>query len=66
MPIRINADLPAKKILEHENIFVMDETRAIHQDLRPIKIGYSSIENHYHEPDAYQTGNGASAFKESF
>ena len=38
MPIRINADLPAKKILEHENIFVMDEYRAAHQDIRPISI----------------------------
>ncbi len=38
MPIRINADLPAKKILEHENIFVMDFERAMKQDIRPLKI----------------------------
>lgn len=38
MPIKIQSDLPAKGILEQENIFVMDENRAMHQDIRPIKI----------------------------
>ena len=38
MPIKIQSDLPVKEILEKENIFVMDETRAIHQDIRPIQI----------------------------
>ena len=38
MPIKIQGDLPVKEILEHENIFVMDEHRAIHQDIRPIRI----------------------------
>ena len=38
MPIRINNDLPAKKILEDENIFVMDMNRAMKQDIRPLKI----------------------------
>lgn len=38
MPIRVQNDLPAKKILENENIFVMDESRAISQDIRPLKI----------------------------
>lgn len=38
MPIKIQSDLPVKEILEKENIFVMDEHRAIHQDIRPIKI----------------------------
>lgn len=38
MPIRINNDLPAKKILEDENIFVMDMNRAMMQDIRPLKI----------------------------
>lgn len=38
MPIRIQNDLPAKEILENENIFVMDEDRAIHQDIRPLKV----------------------------
>ena len=35
MPIRIQSDLPAKEILEKENIFVMDENRAMHQDILP-------------------------------
>ncbi len=38
MPIRTQKDLPAKEILERENIFVMDEKRAMHQDIRPISI----------------------------
>lgn len=38
MPIRTQSDLPAKGILENENIFVMDETRAINQEIRPLKI----------------------------
>ena len=31
MPIRVQNDLPVKEILEQENIFVMDEHRAMHQ-----------------------------------
>lgn len=38
MPIRIDNDLPVKKILEQENIFVMDENRALSQDIRPLDI----------------------------
>lgn len=38
MPIRIQNDLPAKAILESENIFVMDEKRANTQDIRPLQI----------------------------
>lgn len=38
MPIRIQNDLPAKAILEAENIFVMDEKRANTQDIRPLQI----------------------------
>lgn len=38
MPIRIQNDLPAKAILEKENIFVMDESRAMSQDIRPLQI----------------------------
>ena len=38
MPIKIQADLPVRGILERENIFVMDEFRAVHQDIRPIEI----------------------------
>ena len=38
MPIKTQSDLPAKEILENENIFVMDETRAVHQDIRPLQV----------------------------
>lgn len=38
MPIRTQRDLPAYSILEKENIFVMDEDRAMHQDIRPLEI----------------------------
>ena len=38
MPIKINDKLPAKESLENENIFVMTETRAKTQDIRPLKI----------------------------
>lgn len=38
MPIRIDNDLPVKKVLEQENIFVMDEHRAMTQDIRPLDI----------------------------
>ena len=38
MPIKIPNELPAVKTLENENIFVMTETRAIKQDIRPLKI----------------------------
>lgn len=43
MPIRVQNDLPAKEILEKENIFVMDEHRAVHQDIRPIRIGILNL-----------------------
>ena len=38
MPIRIPEALPANEILESENIFVMNEKRAMHQDIRPLNI----------------------------
>ena len=38
MPIRTQNDLPAKAVLENENIFVMDEDRAMSQDIRPLEI----------------------------
>ena len=43
MPIKVQNDLPAKEILENENIFVMDETRSIHQDVRPLEIGILNL-----------------------
>ena len=38
MPIKIQSDSPAKAELEEENIFVMDENRAISQNIRPLEI----------------------------
>ena len=38
MPIRIPNDLPAVKTLNDENIFVMTDTRATSQDIRPLRI----------------------------
>lgn len=38
MPIKVQNALPAKEILENENIFVMDENRAMHQDIRPLQV----------------------------
>lgn len=38
MPIRIQNDLPARAVLEDENIFVMDENRALSQDIRPLEV----------------------------
>ena len=43
MPIKIQSDLPAKEILENENIFVMDDTRAMHQDIRPLKVAILNV-----------------------
>ena len=38
MPIRIPDSLPATTVLEGENIFVMTEHRALHQDIRPLNL----------------------------
>jgi len=38
MPIKIPDSLPARATLEKENIFVMTERRAMHQDIRPLKL----------------------------
>jgi len=38
MPIKIPDSLPATAVLEGENIFVMTEYRAMHQDIRPLKV----------------------------
>ena len=38
MPIKIDNQLPARHSLELENIFIMTESRALTQDIRPLKI----------------------------
>lgn len=43
MPIRIQSDLPARAVLEKENIFVMTEKRASTQDIRPLKIAIVNL-----------------------
>ena len=43
MPIKIPVGLPATQALIRENIFVMDEQRAIHQDIRPMKIAIINL-----------------------
>ena len=43
MPIKIPDNLPASEILNNENIFVMDEARAFHQDIRPLRIAIFNL-----------------------
>ena len=43
MPIKTQNDLPAKEILEKENVFVMDENRAVHQNIRQLEIAIVNL-----------------------
>ena len=43
MPIKIPEMLPAREILQSENIFVMGEERALHQDIRPLQIAVLNL-----------------------
>ena len=43
MPIKIPDNLPARETLQNENIFVMDENRAYHQDIRPLRIAIVNL-----------------------
>lgn len=43
MPIKIPSNLPAKQVLEEENIFVMDDKRALKQDIRPLQIAILNL-----------------------
>ncbi|MCI8668071.1 MAG: homoserine O-succinyltransferase [Lachnospiraceae bacterium] len=51
MPIKVKGDLPAKAVIEQENIFIMDETRAIRQDIRPLKIAILNLMPLKHETE---------------
>lgn len=51
MPIKVQSDLPAKAVIESENIFIMDENRAIGQDIRPLKIGILNLMPLKHETE---------------
>ena len=43
MPVIIPETLPAKRVLERENIFVMGENRALHQEIRPLKLAILNL-----------------------
>ena len=43
MPIKVQNDLPARQVVIDENIFVMDENRAMSQDIRPLKIAILNL-----------------------
>jgi homoserine O-succinyltransferase/O-acetyltransferase len=43
MPVKIPNTLPARATLERENIFVMDEERANHQDIRPLRVAILNL-----------------------
>lgn len=43
MPVNIPHALPARKTLESENVFVMTDTRASHQDIRPLRIAIVNL-----------------------
>ena len=43
MPVLIPYDLPAKEILNKEKIFVMNETRAQTQDIRPLRVAIINL-----------------------
>ncbi len=43
MPVKIPDTLPARAVLESENIFVMGENRALHQDIRPIHVAILNL-----------------------
>ena len=43
MPVNIPETLPAKRVLEEENVFIMGENRALHQDIRPLRIAILNL-----------------------
>ena len=43
MPVKVKNNLPAKRVMEKENIFMMDEERAVMQDIRPLQIGRAHV-----------------------
>src|SRR6266536_5332848 len=43
MPVKIPETLPARKTLESENIFLMDETRAEQQEIRPLRVAILNL-----------------------
>ena len=43
MPVTVPSSLPARGVLEAENVFLMDEHRALHQDIRPLRIAILNL-----------------------
>lgn len=43
MPVKVPSSLPARSILDQENVFLMDEQRAIQQDIRPLRIAILNL-----------------------
>ena len=43
MPIKIPNDLPAKAVLNSEQVFVMTDERAVHQDIRPLNLLFLNL-----------------------
>jgi homoserine O-succinyltransferase len=43
MPVKIPTTLPARATLENENIFIIDEERAIHQDIRALRVAILNL-----------------------
>ena len=43
MPVTVPSSLPARSVLEAENVFLMDEQRALHQDIRPLRIAILNL-----------------------
>ena len=43
MPVKIPFTLPARAILESENVFVMGQERADHQDIRPLRVAILNL-----------------------
>lgn len=43
MPVKIPSTLPAREVLERENIFIMDEDRALHQDIRALRVAILNL-----------------------
>ena len=43
MPVKIPASLPARDVLEAENVFLIEENRALHQDIRPLRIAILNL-----------------------
>ena len=62
MPIKTQNDLPVKEILERENIFVMDENRASHQNIRQLEIAIVNLMPLKEDEQRRQTGSGRFSF----